>query len=139
MADVFSKEKRSAIMSAIRSKKNKETELKFIEILRENQIKGWRRNVRLKGNPDFVFPLGKFIVFVDGCFWHGCPHHYRLPKSNKVYWQAKIDKNKRRDRRITRHLRKEGWIVIRIWQHELSDKTKLATRIRTAKLKNRIQ
>lgn len=122
-------------MAAIRSKKNRETELRLIEILRRNRIKGWRRNIRLEGNPDFVFPLRNLIVFVDGCYWHGCPQHYRLPKSNKVYWQAKIDRNKRRDRRTTRHLRERGWNVMRIWQHDLSDEVKLVTRIKANKQK----
>ncbi len=133
MTDIFSKEKRSAIMAAIRSYNNKETEIRFIGILRRNRISGWRRKQELEGNPDFVFPLRKLIVFIDGCYWHGCPVHFRLPKSNKAYWRTKIGGNRSRDRRITRHLKREGWRVLRFWQHELADEKKLVKRIDTIK------
>ena len=71
MADVFDAEKRSDIMRQVKSKKNKSTELRLIEIFKENGITGWRRNYPVKGHPDFVFPKKKIAVFVDGCFWHG--------------------------------------------------------------------
>jgi len=73
------------------------------------------------GNPDFVFAQAKIAVFVDGCFWHGCPNHCRMPKTNREYWENKIEKNKRRDRKVTRVLRSEDWNVIRIWEHELDE------------------
>lgn len=71
MADVFDKEKRSSIMQCVRSKGNKSTEIKLIQVFAENGITGWRRNYQVKGHPDFVFPKRKIAVFVDGCFWHG--------------------------------------------------------------------
>jgi DNA mismatch endonuclease Vsr len=81
MADVFNKTKRSRVMAAIKSTGNKDTELKLIAIFRANGIAGWRRNQKLPGKPDFVFRRERLAVFVDGCFWHGCRWHCRMPKS----------------------------------------------------------
>src|ERR1043166_2862372 len=86
MVDVVSKRKRSEVMSLIRSRGNRETELRLIEIFRKFGVTGWRRGVDLPGKPDFVFRTERMAVFVDGCFWHGCPRCYRRPKSNQVYW-----------------------------------------------------
>ena len=83
MADVFSKRKRSQVMAAIRSKGNKDTELKLAAILRAHGIKGWRRHRPLPGKPDFIFPKHRLAVFVDGCFWHGCRWHCRMPQDNR--------------------------------------------------------
>jgi DNA mismatch endonuclease (patch repair protein) len=69
--------------------------------------------------PDFVFPKLRLAVFVDGCFWHGCPIHATWPKQNGAFWRAKILGNKARDRRVDRTLRKAGWRVPRVWEHEL--------------------
>ncbi|NJL26105.1 MAG: hypothetical protein HC902_13685 [Calothrix sp. SM1_5_4] len=79
MADTLTKKKRSAVMAAIRSRYNRSTELTLIAIMRENEIKGWRRGRPLPGRPDFVFPRQRLAVFVDGCFWHGCRWHCRMP------------------------------------------------------------
>jgi DNA mismatch endonuclease (patch repair protein) len=82
-----------------------------------NRIKGWRLNVTdLTGNPDFVFKEIKVVVFVDGCFWHGCPQCGHVPKTDTKYWQTKILRNRTRDRIITQHLRSGGFKVIRIWE-----------------------
>lgn len=106
-------------MASVKSKNNKSTELRFIAILKENDITGWRRRYALIGNPDFVFPRLKTAVFIDGCFWHSCPKHCRMPSSNKKYWNNKIEKNKIRDKKITKVLKIKGWHVIRIWEHEI--------------------
>lgn len=90
MTDVFTAAKRSEVMSRIRSRGNKDTELRLIQIFRKAGIKGWRRNQKLIGNPDFVFRAAGVAVLVDGCFWHGCPQCYRRPSSNRKYWDAKI-------------------------------------------------
>ena len=74
------------------------------------------------GKPDFVFARKRVVVFVDGCFWHGCPKCYRRPSSRCSYWDAKVAANKARDRRVTRTLRRMGWRVVRIWEHELARK-----------------
>jgi len=69
--------------------------------------------------PDFVFPKSKLAVFVDGCFWHGCPRHFIRPRGNAAFWRKKIAANKARDRLVNRTLRRQGWKVLRIWEHEL--------------------
>ena len=122
MSDIFSKRKRSAVMSLIRSHGNRDTELRLIAIMRAHRITGWRRNWPLFGKPDFAFPKLKLAVFVDGCFWHGCLLHATQPKTNATFWRKKISTNRTRDRLVTRTLRARGWRVLRIWQHELSRK-----------------
>jgi DNA mismatch endonuclease (patch repair protein) len=74
------------------------------------------------GRPDFVFPDLKLAVFVDGCFWHGCPRHFIRPRGNAAFWRKKIAGNKSRDRIVNRTLRRMGWRVLRIWEHELVGK-----------------
>jgi DNA mismatch endonuclease, patch repair protein len=120
---------RSALMSRIRSKRNATTELKLLLLLRSAGLHGWRRNQRLPGNPDFVFPKTKLVVFVDGCFWHGhkCGRNLK-PKRNAKSWQQKIQGNRRRDRRVTRTLRATGWRVIRIWECALKKRPESCVR-----------
>lgn len=122
MSDVFTKAKRSLVMSRIRARDNKDTELRLIAIFRAHSITGWRRNHRLGGKPDFVFPREKLVVFVDGCFWHGCPTHATWPKNNAEFWRSKILGNQQRDRAVNRLLKQAGWRVIRIWEHALTRK-----------------
>lgn len=129
MADVFTKQKRSEVMSKIRGKGNKDTELAMIRIFREYHISGWRRNQPVFGKPDFIFPKKKVAVFVDGCFWHGCPKHSTSPKNNREFWEKKLGANKDRDKLVNGELRKKGWVVVRIWEHELKEKDKVAKRI----------
>jgi DNA mismatch endonuclease, patch repair protein len=129
MADTFSKKLRSAVMGAVRSHGNRSTELLVIAIFRAHGIKGWRRHQPLKGKPDFVFQRERLAVFVDGCFWHGCPKHLRMPSSNVVYWNAKIQRNMARDHRVNTQLRGQGWTVIRIWEHALSEPKRIAARL----------
>ncbi|GEP45019.1 very short patch repair endonuclease [Brevifollis gellanilyticus] len=140
MPDVFTKAKRSEVMSLIRSRGNKDTELRMIEVFRQQGIKGWRRHVAIsfqvrsspltvsgapltkKVRPDFVFREAKVVVFVDGCFWHGCPEHYRRPGSRQEFWDAKIARNQARDIEVARELRRGGWRVMRLWEHDLARK-----------------
>src|SRR5687768_11790736 len=129
MADFLSKEKRSVVMASIRSHGNKDTELRLIEIFREKRIRGWRRHFKIEGKPDFVFPRRKVAVFVDGCFWHSCPKHGRQPQSNGEFWNAKFARNKTRDRLVTLALKRKGWIVVRIWEHNLRFQDRVAARI----------
>ncbi len=129
MADVFSKKKRSDIMSRVKGRGNVATELRLIRIFRENKITGWRRHLPLVGNPDFVFPKLRIAVFVDGCFWHGCPHHGSIPATNRRFWVRKLERNKTRDKVVARALKKKEWQVFRIWQHELRQENKVAKRI----------
>lgn len=119
MADTFSRRDRSRIMSRVRSKGNRATELAMIAILRRHSITGWRRHQPLFGSPDFVFPKLRVAIFVDGCFWHSCPRHATMPASNFGFWQRKLARNKARDLLVGRTLRSQGWRVLRLWQHEL--------------------
>ena len=129
MSDVFTKEKRSEVMSRIKGKGNKDTELVMIQILRSNHISGWRRNQAVLGKPDFVFSKQKVALFVDGCFWHGCPEHSNMPQNNREFWEKKLQGNKDRDKLVTRELRKMGWKVIRVWEHELKHPTKVVAKL----------
>src|SRR3954453_10400732 len=93
----YSQSKRSLVMAAIRSRGNKDTERKLAAILRANRITGWRRHQAVPGRPDFIFRLERLAIFVDGCFWHGCPKHGRKPTSNQAYWLPKLLRNRERD------------------------------------------
>ena len=119
MTDVFTKAKRSEVMSRIRGRGNKDTELALAGLLRRGKITGWRRHLPIPGKPDFTFLKQRIVVFMDGCFWHGCPKHSNMPASNRAFWKKKLTGNKMRDRRVNRALRKHGWRVIRIWEHDL--------------------
>src|SRR5450759_4891870 len=85
-------------------------------------ITGWRRGAKLTGKPDFVFSKLRLAVFVDDCFWRGCPRHFIKPRNNAAFWRKKIAANQARDRRVTRTLRAQGWRVLRVWEHELARK-----------------
>ncbi|MDX2111034.1 MAG: very short patch repair endonuclease [Verrucomicrobiota bacterium] len=122
MPDVFNKAKRSDVMSRIRSSGNKDTELRLISLFKQHHITGWRRKQKLFGKPDFVFPKLRLAVFVDGCFWHGCPLHATQPRTNTEFWQKKLSANRIRDRVVTRTLKQSGYRVLRIWEHELQMK-----------------
>lgn len=112
---------RSALMSLVRSKGNKTTELKMVKLLRREHLSGWRRNADLFGKPDFVWRKKRVAVFIDGCFWHGHLCNRNLtPKTNKAEWLSKIKKNRTRDKQVTGELRDLGWKVIRIWECELT-------------------
>jgi DNA mismatch endonuclease, patch repair protein len=122
MPDVFTKAKRSAVMSRIRSRGNKDTEVALAKLFYRNKITGWRRNQKLFGKPDFIFRQARLALFVDGCFWHGCPKHGTQPAGNRVFWKNKFARNKARDILVTRTLRRADWRVLRIWEHELTKK-----------------
>jgi DNA mismatch endonuclease (patch repair protein) len=120
MADVFTKAKRSAVMSRIRGHGNKDTELALMKLFRQHRITGWRRRQKVFGKPDFIFRRVRLALFVDGCFWHGCAKHCKIPAGNRAFWKKKFTANKARDRRVNRELRRLGWRVMRIWEHELA-------------------
>jgi DNA mismatch endonuclease, patch repair protein len=129
VADVFSKAKRSLVMAAIHSTGNKDTEMFLARILRRHKIIGWRRHIPITGKPDFVFQKQRLVVFVDGCFWHGCPKHGRNPKTNQGYWRKKMAGNKKRDRLVKNFLKNAKWKVLRIWEHELKWPDRVAKKI----------
>ena len=132
MPDVFTTKKRSQVMAAIRSRGNKATELRLASILRAARITGWWRHQPLPGHPDFIFRHQRLAVFVDGCFWHGCRWHCRMPKSRTAFWNPKIARNKRRDHAVRLLLRKQGWRVLRLWEHSLADPVRTLQKLQAA-------
>lgn len=123
VTDKLSKAERSAIMAKVKSTGNRSTEAVVEAALIEAGIEGWEKQPPLLGKPDFYFPAHRLVVFVDGCYWHGCPKHVRMPASNVAYWNSKIDRNCRRDNRYRRKLRQQGYHVMRVWEHDLKRDT----------------
>jgi len=122
MPDVYDKSTRSVVMSKVRSKGNKSTELRLIEVFRKYGVVGWKRNYPVKGRPDFVFLDRHIAIFVDGCFWHGHDCRNTRPKENAEYWKNKRERNIIRDKKVTKVFKGRGWIVLRIWECELKKK-----------------
>lgn len=116
--DTFTKEERSRIMASVKSGNAKSTEQTFIKFVKKHKIIGWRRNYSISGKPDFVFIKARIAIFLDGCFWHGCRKHFRLPSSNVNYWRNKIENNVKRDKKINKELSIKKWLVVRIWEHD---------------------
>jgi len=82
----------------------------------------------MRRRADLVFPGARVVVFIDGCFWHGCPDHGTLPKAHREWWRDKIERNRRRDRDTDQRLEEAGWTVIRAWEHD--DPAAVAARVR---------
>lgn len=117
MADVLTKEQRSRCMSAIKGRNTKPERLLRSALWRA----GFRFRIhhKLIGKPDIVFTKKKVCIFIDGCFWHGCPEHCNTPATNTEFWTNKIGRNIERDKEVTVKLKKDGWTVIRVWEHEV--------------------
>ena len=117
MTDVLTKKQRSRCMSKIRPRNTKP------ELLLRKKLWSIGLRYRLKseliGKPDIVFISKKIAIFIDGCFWHGCPEHYSRPKSNIDFWSEKIRKNIKRDKYVNDVLKSQGWLVLRFWEHEI--------------------
>ena len=124
MADIFTPEKRSWVMSRIRSKDTK-IEKKTASLLRKNKIR-YRRFPKVFGSPDFVVEK-KVLVFCDGDFWHGYQYS-KKKKPPKKFWRDKIERNMERDRKVTRKLRADGWSVIRLWEHDIEKRPESCVR-----------
>jgi DNA mismatch endonuclease (patch repair protein) len=107
-------------MSAIRGRGNRTTELRLKMALIRRSLKGWTTHPRgIVGNPDFFFHDFRIAIFVDGCFWHGCPKCGHIPNVNRPFWAEKIKRNQERDREKTHQLEASGIHVLRFWEHEL--------------------
>lgn len=117
--DNHTRQQRSHNMACIRSKNNTSTEIRMIELLRSWSVTGWRRGFPLSGKPDFAFPKARLALFIDGCFWHGCPRCALTPATNRHYWNPKIRRNIKRDRVVRQILLSNGWHVLRVWEHSL--------------------
>jgi DNA mismatch endonuclease (patch repair protein) len=136
MADNLKPEDRKRTMQAVKGKGTK-LEKRLFATLAGMRLKGWRKNADdITGKPDIAFVKERVAIFVDGCFWHGCPHcNRKLPENNRPYWERKIRRNVELASIHNQKLADEGWIVIRVWEHEIRDKAakkKLRTAIRQA-------
>lgn len=120
MVDVLTPAQRKYCMSRIRGKDTK-PEIVLRKLLWAAGCR-YRLKNRLPGRPDIVFPRSKLAVFVDGCFWHGCPKHAVMPKTNRAFWRKKLSRNMQRDREVNHQLRKMGWRVVRLWEHQVDTK-----------------
>lgn len=132
--DVHDKATRSFNMSRIRAT-NTKPEIILRKLLWLCGLRGYRLHSRLPGKPDIAFGKRRVAIFVDGCFWHSCPHcsDGRAPKSNTSYWTEKRRMNRERDARNTSKLEADGWTVIRFWEHEVNSDP-VGCALRTAKL-----
>ncbi|MCK5096375.1 MAG: very short patch repair endonuclease [Candidatus Pacebacteria bacterium] len=121
MADIFTKKKRSEIMSKVRNKDSK-IEVEFRKKLWKAGFRYLKNSTKYFGKPDIVLPKYKTVIFIDSCFWHGCKKHGSIPETRKKFWTDKIEGNKKRDRKVSLYYKKEGWKIIRIWEHDLKKK-----------------
>ncbi len=117
MVDVLTPTQRKYCMSRIRGKDTK-PEIVLRKLLWSAGYR-YRLKSRLPGKPDIVFPRHKLAVFIDGCFWHGCPKHAVMPKTNRTFWREKLTRNMQRDREVNVRIREMGWRVVRVWEHEI--------------------
>jgi DNA mismatch endonuclease (patch repair protein) len=121
--DPLSPRERSERMARVRSRGNRSTEQAVRGSLRRCGVTGWRSHPpSLFGKPDFFFPKERVAVFVDGCFWHACPHcKRRMPRQRRGFWKAKLQNNVARARIVNETLNKQGIRVLRVWEHELRE------------------
>lgn len=135
MTDNLSPTDRVKTMRAVKSQ-GTGPERRLRAMLAGMGVSGWRLNYeKAPGNPDIAFPEEKIAIFVDGCFWHGCPECNRpLPQKNRDYWKRKIERNIARDQRYNEELSEEGWTILRIWGHELKKRADLS--LVTEKIRN---
>jgi DNA mismatch endonuclease, patch repair protein len=128
MPDIMSRRRRSALMSRIRGRDTRPE----VDLRRRLWKKGLRYRThfqRLAGRPDVVFIGAKVAVFVDGCFWHGCPEHRVWPSSRVSFWRKKLEGNQARDAAVTNQLRLAGWVVLRLWEHEIQSDPEAAANL----------
>ena len=130
MTDVFSKEKRSWVMSRVRGK-GTSPEIRVRSLTHRLGYRFRLHQKDLPGKPDLVFPSRKKVIFVHGCFWHGhdCPRGKRTPKANAGYWTEKIRKNIERDAKNQAELQSLGWNVLVVWECEMKNLDKVACKI----------
>lgn len=119
MADIFTREKRSEVMSRVRSKDSK-LEVEFRKCLWKAGYRYRKNSTKHYGKPDLVLTKYRIVVFIDSCFWHGCKRHGTIPKTRSKFWTKKISRNIERDRAVTRYYENKDWILIRCWEHEIN-------------------
>ena len=132
-------ELRSRAMGSVRSKGNRSTELAFRMALVRARERGWRMHVSdLAGKPDFYFHEHRLAVFIDGCFWHGCPKHGHIPTTNREYWDTKIRINRQRDRRRRGKLATLGIRTVRLWEHDLTNPDRAVQKVKSTLARYRV-
>ena len=138
MGDNLKPDDRHKTMQAVKGK-GTNLERRLFAVLAAMGLKGWKKNFSgVSGKPDVVFLNERVAIFVDGCFWHGCPYcHRKLPETNREYWEKKIARNVALAKSHNKRLRRESWKVIRVWEHEIRNTAKLRTRILEAVQGNR--
>jgi len=119
--DIFTKKKRSEVMSKVKNKGSK-IEVDFQKKLWANGFRYRKNSGKYFGKPDMVLPKYKTGIFIDSCFWHGCKRHCRIPTVRNKYWLQKLERNKARDKEVTKHYKKVGWKIFRVWEHDLKKK-----------------
>lgn len=117
MVDIMTPKQRSHCMSQVRGK-NTKPEMMLRKVLWQKGLR-YRLHYKLPGKPDIAFVAARIAVFVDGCFWHGCPQHGAIPETNRQSWETKIQGNIDRDKRVNNELESSGWKVLRFWEHEI--------------------
>jgi len=115
-------------MGKIRSK-NTGIEKQIKKILWKKGLRYRKNNTKLYGKPDLSNQSKKIIIFIDSCFWHGCPKHLRVPEKNKKYWLNKIAKNQERDKSVNKYYKNRKWKLFRIWEHDLKNQKRLEEKI----------
>jgi DNA mismatch endonuclease (patch repair protein) len=135
MTDILTQEQRKFNMSRIKGK-NTGPEVKLRKLLYFNGIRGYRLHHNLPGKPDIVFVKKKIAIFIDGCFWHKCPICFQEPETRKEFWMKKIQSNIDRDKKVNKQLKSDGWVVIRIWEHEIKKNPEKYIEIISEKLQN---
>ncbi|MFC3067999.1 very short patch repair endonuclease [Phenylobacterium soli] len=131
MSDVYPPEKRSAVMRRVKGK-DTSPELAVRRALTRLGARYRLHRKDLPGHPDIVMPGRRLTLFVHGCFWHGhdCARGARVPKANRDYWVAKVERNRARDARSREALQAAGWRVETLWECELKDAAALEARLR---------
>ncbi|SDM80262.1 very short patch repair endonuclease [Sediminibacillus halophilus] len=119
MVDTVSKEKRSEMMGKIKA--TSKLENKVSKALWHKGYRFRKNDRSLFGTPDISIKKYKVVIFIDSCYWHACPIHGKIPKSNVEFWENKFSKNKARDKRVNAYYRQMNWNILRIWEHELKD------------------
>ena len=118
MTDSLTKFQRSRLMSRIHDRDTR-PELEIRRRLFASGMRGYRLRPRLPGKPDIVYSRAKLAIFIDGCFWHGCPKCYTRPATRRRYWDNKLAENISRDKAIDNSLRRMGWKTLHFWEHEV--------------------
>lgn len=133
MSDNLKPEDRRRTMQSVKGR-NTKIEKRIFSLLAGMGLKGWKKNaVEIIGKPDIAFIERRVAIFIDGCFWHGCPDCKRpLPKTNRDYWERKIHRNIALAESYNEKLRNEGWTVLRFWEHEISNSKKIKSQIEKA-------